>query len=101
MTGSYCCVFCLDGNKMELRHDKHDRPYLFCRACSARVFPRLGMFSIYLYEYVSLLAQHNKEDLRKMAAGRMGSQAESVRQAEKAGKERIQEIIAKGVTKHE
>ena len=40
MMAPQTCVFCLSGNAMEIRYDKHGKPYLICRLCFTRSFIR-------------------------------------------------------------
>lgn len=40
MSSPTTCIFCLSRYAMEIRYDKHARPYLACRICQARAFLR-------------------------------------------------------------
>lgn len=95
MNGPFYCVYCLNPDAAELRHDKHSRPYIICRSCGARVFPRMGMLSVFYYAYASMLAEANHADLKKAALGAMSAQADSVRRVVTQGLEKAQAAIEK------
>lgn len=63
------CIFCFAPEGMQIRADKHGRPYAICEDCRARVFLRGPSSYRGLLFFGDYLRDHDTEALRRHVDG--------------------------------